>query len=166
MKLYRIIFIVAVVLVSKLTHAQVAIVNSQKVITSMPVFKKLDTLVNNEKERYTLEYNKKQVIVNRSFAIADSLFKIDQKAGSTLKAINEAQAADKELKAFAETANKKVFEYKQFLEQPYIDKIMLAIKTIAVSKKLMMVVDEKTIGSFYINPIVDITNDVIKVLKK
>lgn len=163
---FYIFFLLTVTLLSSNSKAQIAIVNSQKIISSMPVFKKIDSLVNVENERYTLEYNKKQVLANRYFEIADSLYKIDQKASSTIKAVNDSQTADKDLKTFSETANKKVAEYRQFLEQPHIEKIMAVIKTIAINRKLLQVIDKKSIELLYGDANYDITDDVIKQLKK
>lgn len=165
-KFYNIFFLLAVTLLSFNAQAQIAIVNSQKIISSMPVFQKIDTLINKEKNSYTSEFNKKQLLANGLLAVADSLYKVDKKAANTLKAIDDANAADKELKAYAEMANKKILEYKQLLEQPYIDKIMAVIKNIAITRKLMQVIEQRSIDLYYFNPTCDITEDVIKQLKQ
>ena len=157
--------IVVMLAIAYQSKAQLAVVNSQKVIASMKEFAKIDTLVAKETAGYTAEYNKKQATLNQLVKIADSLFKLDQKAEPTTKAIAQAQTADKDLKAYAEGANKKIADYKQLLTKPYTDKVMAVIKTVAIRGKYMQVIDSSTTNMLYLNPATDITEQVIKELK-
>jgi Skp family chaperone for outer membrane proteins len=145
--------------------AQLAVVNSQKVLASVPAIAKTDTLIAKETAGYAAEYNKKQIVLNQLVKVADSLYKLDAKSTITSKAIADAQAADKDMKAYAETSNKKLAEYKQLLQKPYIDKVMAAIKAVALRLKYMQVIDSSSVGVLYLNPVTDITEQVIKELK-
>ncbi len=146
------------------SQAQLAVINSQKVLASVPAFAKTDTLIAKETVGYTAEFNKKQGALNQLVKVADSLYKLDAKGANTTQAIVAAQVADKEVKAYADAANKKLADYKQLLQKPYIDKVMAAIKVVAMRRKLMQVIDS-TNNLLYVNPLGDITEEVIKELK-
>ncbi len=130
----------------------------------MPALAKTDTLIAKESAGYAAEYNKKQASLNQLAKLADSLYKIDAKSRATLKAIADAQALDKDMKTFADASNKKLLDLKQLIQKPYVDKVIAAIKTVAVRRKFMQVM-EGTNNLLYIDPITDITEDVIKELK-
>lgn len=144
--------------------AQLGVINGQKVLASMPAIAKTDTLIAKETAGYTAEYNKKQAFLNQLVKQVDSLYKIDAKSLATLKAIADAQALDKDLKTFAEASNKKLIDLKQLIQKPYVDKVMAAIKTVAIRRKFMQVIDNSN-SLLYVNPSTDITEDVIKELK-
>jgi len=163
MKNYIITILVLFSFASSL-KAQLAVVNSQKVIASMKEFAKIDTLVAKETSSYTTEYNKKQAELNKLVIYADSLIKVDAKSAAATKAITLAQTAEKDLKAYAEVANRKIAEYKQLLTKPYTDKVMAAIKAVALRAKYMQVLDSSTTNVLYLNPAADITQQVIKEL--
>ncbi|MCX2576141.1 OmpH family outer membrane protein [Pedobacter sandarakinus] len=146
------------------TKAQLAVVNSQKVIASMKEFAKIDTLVNREAASYTAEYSKKQGQLGKLVLYADSLQRLDPKSSTTTKAIADAQTADKDLKAYVEVANKKIADYKQLLTKPYTEKVVSVIKGVALRGKFMQVVDSATTNLLYLNPATDITALVIKEL--
>lgn len=146
-------------------NAQLAVINSKKVLLSVAAFAKTDTLIAKETAGYAAEYAKKQGQLNGLVKLADSLYRLDPKAPNATKAIADAQTADKDLKAYAESSNKKITEYKQLLQQPYIDKVMDAIKVVAVRLKYMQVLDSSSLGLLYLNPLTDITEQVIKELK-
>lgn len=145
--------------------AQVAVVNSQKVVASIKEFAKIDTLVAKETASYQIDFNKKQQLLNQSVATADSLNKIDAKSEATKKAISNAQALDKELKSYVEQSNKKISDYRNLLTKPYSEKVMAAIKTVATRGKYMQVLDSSSVNLLYLNPLSDITDQVIKELK-
>lgn len=151
-------------LFANLSKAQLAVINSAKVLSSVPAFAKTDTLIAKETAGYAAEYNKKQFALNQLAKVADSLYKLDAKSATTTKAIANVQAGEKELKVYADQSNKKLADYKQLLQKPYIDKVMAAIKTVAVRRKLMQVIDSST-NILYLNPLSDITDEVIKELK-
>lgn len=159
------LFIITIMFTAYQGKAQLAIVNSQKVLASVSAIAKTDTLIAKETAGYAAEYNKKQLNLNQLVKIADSLYKLDSKSTTTNKAIADAQTADKDMKAYAETSNKKLAEYKQLLQKPYIDKVMEAIKAVALRLKYMQVIDSSSVGVLYLNPLSDITEQVIKELK-
>lgn len=161
-KTILITFILSAIIVK--SHAQLAVLNSQKVMASIPAFAKTDTLIVKETARYTAEYNSKQQALNQLVKVADSLYKIDAKAAATTKAIADAQAFEKDLKAYADASNKKIAEFRNLVQKPYIDKIMAAIKVVAIRRKFMQVLDASN-SMLYVNPLSDITEDVIKELK-
>ncbi|MGE6220975.1 OmpH family outer membrane protein [Nubsella zeaxanthinifaciens] len=164
-KIKSLIILIAFFSLPGFAKAQLAIINSQKVLASMKEFAKIDTLVAKETATYQIDYNKKQQALNQLIVTADSLNKIDQKSEATTKAITKAQTADKELKSYAEQANKKIADYKQLLSKPYTDRVMTAIKTVAARGKFMQVLDSSSANLLYINPLSDITDQVIKELK-
>ena len=161
----KILLIFSLLFLAYQSKAQLAVVNSQKVVASMGEFAKIDTLVAKETAGYAAEYNKKQAILNKLASQADSLYKIDAKGANTAKAVSEAQTADKDLKAFGEMANKKIAEYKQLLTKPYSEKVIEVIKNIAIRGKYMQVLDSSATSILYLNPATDITEQVIKELK-
>lgn len=140
------LLLIALLIFALQGKAQLAIVNSKTVVASMSEFTKIDTLVAKETAGYAAEYNKKQLSLNKLITQADSLYKLDAKGPITIKAINEAQLADKDLKAYSEMANKKIAEYKNLLTKPYADKVMLAIKTVATRAKYMQVLDSSSVN--------------------
>ena len=146
-------------------NAQLAVINSKKVMLSVPAFAKTDTLIAKETAVYAAEYNKKQLLLNQLVKVADSLYKLNAKSELANKAIVDAQASEKDLKSYADVSNKKLLEYKQLLQQPYIDKVMDAIKAVASRLKYMQVIDNASVGMLYVNPLSDITNQVINELK-
>lgn len=159
------LFILALIFTTYQVRAQLAMLNGQKVMASMPAFAKTDSLIAKETAGYSAEYNKKQLVLNQLVKVADSLYKLDSKANATIKAVSDVQVADKELKTFADAANKKLADYKLLLQKPYIDKVMAAIKAVAVRGKYMQVLDIAAISVLYLNPLTDITDQVIKELK-
>ncbi|RZK93274.1 MAG: OmpH family outer membrane protein [Pedobacter sp.] len=145
--------------------AQLAIINGKKVTASMSEFAKIDTAVAKETAGYSTEYKRKQVLLNKLITTADSLFKIDTKGAPTMKAIADAQIADRALKAYSETANKKLADFRELLTKPYTEKVMAAIKAVANRGKYMQVIDVSVVSMVYVNPLSDITTQVINELK-
>lgn len=161
-KLTLFVFLLSIIITK--SQAQLAVVNSQKVIASIKEFAKIDTLVAKETSSYTAEYGKKQAELNKLVVNADSLIKVDAKSADAVKAITMAQTAEKDLKAYAEVANRKIAEYKQLLTKPYTEKVMAVIKAVAIRGKYMQVLDSSTTSVLYLNPLADITTQVIKEL--
>lgn len=131
----------------------------------MSEFAKIDTLVAKETANYNVEYKKKQINLDQLIKVADSLYKLKAKSATTIKAIADAQSSDKDLKAYAEMANKKIIDYKLLLTKPYTDQVIAAIKLVATRAKYMQVLDSSSVNMLYLNPITDITEQVIKELK-
>lgn len=161
----KIILIVVLCCAIVTVKAQVAVVNSKKIVASVKEFAKIDTLVIKETSSYQPEFNKKQQQLNQLVIIADSLSKIDAKSEATIKAIANAQALDKDLKSYVEQSNKKIEDYRNLLTKPYTEKVMTAIKAVATRGKYMQVLDSASINMLYLNPLSDITEQVIKELK-
>lgn len=146
-------------------QAQLATINSNKVFAALPQMAKLDTLVAKETEKYIQEFGKKRALVEQDYKLADSLYKLKPKDEATIKAIEKTKTTQKELQEYENTANKKVAEYKDLLYKPYLEKIDNAVKAVATRRKFMQVIDINAVPFVYINPISDITEEVIKELK-
>jgi Skp family chaperone for outer membrane proteins len=159
------LFSILILFITSSSIAQVAVVNSKKVVESMSEFAKIDTLVAKETANYNVEYKKKQINLDQLIKVADSLYKLKAKSATTIKAIADAQSSDKDLKAYAEMANKKIIDYKLLLTKPYTDQVIAAIKLVATRAKYMQVLDSSSVNMLYLNPITDITEQVIKELK-
>lgn len=160
----QIIFVISF-FATALSFSQTATINSKKVFEALPQMAKLDTLVTNENEKYIQEFGKKRALAQQEFQQADSLYKLKPKDEATIKAIEKAQTAQKELQEFETMANKKVAEYKDLLYKPYLEKIDTAVKAVATRRKFMQVLDMQQVPFVYINPTSDITDEVIKEIK-
>lgn len=146
--------------------AQMATVDSKKLFAAIPEMAKIDTLVTKEQNKYAEEYQKKRTTVIRLSKTADSLYQLKPKEETTKKTIEKAQTANKELQDYEMMANKKIAEYKDLLYKPYLEKINSAVKLVATRRKYMQVIDIMQVPFAYISTDADITNDVVKELKK
>lgn len=146
-------------------EAQLATLDSKKILSSIPEMAKLDTLVINETQKYSIEYEKKKIQVSKEYKIADSLYKLKPKEEATIKSIGKAQQSQKELQEYEVIASKKLTEYKNLLYKPYIEKVNSAIKIVAIRRKYQQVIDIWQVALAYLNPQADITEEVIKEIK-
>lgn len=157
------IFLVSLLL-GIVTQAQIATLDSKKVFEALPEMAKLDTLVAQESEKYIQDFGKKRVLAEQDYKLADSLYKLKPKDEATQKAIEKTKVSQKELQDFETMASKKIAEYKTLLFKPYLEKIDNAVKAVAVRKKIMQVIDIQKVPLVYLNPMSDITQEVIKQL--
>lgn len=148
------------------SFAQLATVNSSKVLSSIPEIKKMDSLVLNKQQSFAKAYNDKYDVTKRLLSIADSLQKISSTSAETVVATTKFKKAQKDLSKFEEEANKEVKEYSDSLMQPFYDRISTAIKVTAQNKSFKQVIDVQQVTFLYIDPTTDITEDVIVELKK
>lgn len=148
------------------TAAQVATIDSRKVLAAVPEIAKVDTLVAKEQKGYVDAITIK---INDGKAQQTAIEEMAKKnpKDPLLKAANEKlEAMAKEIREYNEKSGKKLEEYKNLLYKPYIDKINSAIKNVADRRKLMQVLDIQAVNIAYLNPSADITDDVIKELEK
>lgn len=148
------------------TAAQVATIDSRKVLAAVPEMATLDTLVAKEQKGYVDAITIK---INDGKAQQTAIEEMAKKnpKDPLLKAANEKlEAMAKEIREYNEKSGKKLEEYKNLLYKPYIDKINSAIKNVADRRKLMQVLDIQAVNIAYLNPSADITDDVIKELEK
>lgn len=144
--------------------AQVATLDSKKILATMPVFAKIDTLVLEETQKYTQEYAKKRYATQILLGIADSLYKKAPKDKKTEEAVLAADKSQQEFTALEKTINQKLADYKNLILSPYYDKVNAAVKAVATRLKYSQVLDIQQVPFVYIDPSKDITEEVIKQL--
>jgi Skp family chaperone for outer membrane proteins len=164
---FLVITIVCMLSVIKV-QAQVATVDSKKIMATMPVFAKIDTLVQEEYEKYTAQYNQKLELAKKLTQKSDSISKQTNPAAtasSIEEALAEAKKAQDDFRAFEKKVQQKVTEYKSFILNPYYSKINAAVKEVAMRLKYKQVMDIQAVNFAYIDPLADITDLVIKAMK-
>lgn len=142
--------------------AQVGVIDSKKIFESMPIIKKLDTMVAVEQFKYQKEYNDKNTKFQEAFKIADSFYKKNPNGPVTKTLVENAQRLNDDLKDFEKMASSKIQEYKAKLFQPHYDKVNVAVKAIAIKKGVKQVMDVQANSFVYVDISTDITEDVIK----
>ena len=146
--------------------AQVATIDSKRVFNSMPVFVKIDTLVQSETQKYSQEYMKKKLKAQLLITAVDSLQQLPARSGEAVRVLEAAQSATADLKQFEAGANQKVAEYKEILLKPYLDQVNRAVKITAQRLKYKQVLDVQQVPFVYVDVTSDITEAVIAELKK
>jgi Skp family chaperone for outer membrane proteins len=159
--------LLSAIFVSMITiaSAQLATINTQKVLVSIPEIAKIDTLVQAELSRLEVEFEKKKQAVLELEQIVNTPAKGNAKSKPNKQASEDLAAKQKELQDYQLEANKKYTEYRNLLYKPYIEKINNTIKTVAARRRVMQVIDLQQLTFIYINEEADITNEVIQELK-
>lgn len=146
--------------------AQVATLDGEKVLGSLPVLKRLDTMVSNEQGKYLKEYQTMQILYNQTYAKADSLYKTRPNESQTKEEIAKVQKLSEDMKAYENSVNAKMADYRALLFNPYYDKINSAVKAVAQRLKYKQVIDIQKVSFVYIDKTSDITDEVIRQLKQ
>jgi len=146
--------------------SQIAVINSKQVYQSIPQFVIADSLIHKEQQRLAQEYFKMKLKTQIQSGKADSLYRINPKDSATLGEIQLSQRMNLELVAFEKNANTQLDQFRDVMFTPYIDKVKMAVKTIADRLKYMQVIDISVLPMYYFNEKSDITTLVIKELKK
>ncbi len=146
--------------------AQVATISTKNLFAGMPVFAKIDTLVEGEAGKYSQEFVKKKFRAQLLVTAVDSLKGLPAKSAELETATAAAQAAIKDFKEYEASANKRIADYKEVLLRPYLDKVEGAIKVVARRLKYKQVVDTEQVSFVYIDASADITEAVLAELKK
>ena len=159
--------LVSAIFVSMITvaSAQLATINTQKVLLSIPEISKVDSLVQTELSRLEVEFEKKKQAVLELEQTVKAPAKGNAKSKANKEASEELATKQKELQDYQLEANKKYTEYRNLLYKPYIEKINNTIKVVAARRKVMQVIDLQQLTFIYINEEADITNEVIQELK-
>ena len=160
------LFLTLLSLASIAGKAQIATVDSKKVLQSVPAFAKIDTLIQEETQKYVQEFSKRRYRTQILLGVADSLQRLPAKNAGTEQAVETAQNAVKELQDYEAEANKKVGDYKELLIRPYLDKVNAAVKSVAVRLKYKQVMDVQQVPFVYTDSSTDITDAVIAALLK
>ncbi|MFV0471733.1 MAG: OmpH family outer membrane protein, partial [Paludibacteraceae bacterium] len=147
-------------------HAQVATINSQKILASIPQAATADTLAMQEQLRLSQEYTKMMRETQQQLGIADSLYRTNPTNAATTSAVEKAQKAKQDLVQFEQDANKKIADFRSVLLTPYIDKVNSAVKAVAIRLKYKQVIDTQTVPLAYLSDDANITEAVIEELKK
>ena len=161
----RNIITITFMLLCVLSHAQIATIDSKKIVASIPEMAKLDTLVVQESEKYAKVLGEKNALAQQDYRVADSLYRVKPKDQTTKKAIEKANASQKDFQNYQTLANQKVVELKNLLYKPYLEKINSVILAVATRKKIMQVLDIQQVSMVFYSPLGDITDEVIKELK-
>lgn len=146
--------------------AQLATLNSSKVLSSIPVMSHLDSLISKKQQTFAQDYNDEYFKTQRLIVTADSFKKAAPSATETLTATKKAEMAQKDLGLFETEANKIVKGYRDSLMQPYYNRVNAIIKEIAQKRNFKQVVDVQQVALLYADPSADITEEVIAELKK
>lgn len=147
-------------------HAQVATINSQKILASIPQVAKADTLAMQEQQRLSQEFGKMRYETQLQISVADSLYRVKPNDAVTKAAVEKAQKAKQDLVQFEQDANKKIADFRSVLLTPYIDKVNSAVKAVAIRLKYKQVIDTQTVPLAYLSDDANITEAVIEELKK
>ena len=159
-------FSIFLIAVSSKASAQLATLNSNKVISSIPKIKQIDSLILDKQQAYAQQYNDKYFTTQKILVAADSLNKIAPTTPEAATANQKADIAQKELQLFEEEATKTVKTFRDSLMQPYYDRINLIIKAVAKKHNYKQVVDMQQVSLLYADPSADITEEVIVELSK
>ncbi len=147
-------------------NAQTATLDSKRVLSSLDVFKKIDTLMAKEQLKYSKEYEIKKSTLEKTIAYADSLKLEKPKDKKTKEVIQRSKELQQELVDFENESKEKLIEYKSLIATPYYEKVDAIIKKIAQKLNYKQVFDTQAISFVYIDPETDITEIVINELKK
>ena len=147
-------------------YAQVATLDSKKVLASVPELVKLDTLIAKQQKDYQAEFSAKIKAAQIQKEIVEGLSKKNPNDVATKDAASKFEKLAKEAQEYQNDANKKLTDYKDLLYKPYLEKINNAVKTVAERRKFMQVIDIQSVSLVYLNSATDVTDEVIKELKK
>lgn len=150
------------------SQAQVATVDSKKIMATMPVFSQIDTLVQEETKKYVPDYKMKIEMTKKLIAKADSLITVTKNKKSldgSHPILSEAQKAQQDFVSYEKKIQKKLEDYRSFILTPYYTKIDTAIKAVATKLKLKQVFDIQTTNFVFLDPGTDITDLVIREMK-
>lgn len=151
-----------------IAHAQVATLDSKKIMATMPVFQKIDTLVQEESMKYSAEYRSKLELTQK---LSDSARRFSESLNTSRKSQDfrevseKAEKATADFKQYEQKVMKKIEEYKALILSPYYEKINKAIKAVALRLKYKQVMDIQSVSFAYLDPSADITEDVIKEMR-
>lgn len=148
------------------TVAQVAVMDSKKVLASIPQVLKADTLAAQEQERLNDEYNQLRAKTQAQLSLADSLYKLSPRDSATLRVVAASQKLSQQLQAYPQYANKKLGDYRNVLFTPYIDRVNSAVKIVAQRLKYKQVMDVQAVPFAWFDKATDITDLVIAELNK
>ena len=169
MKIKQTLTLILFGMTTLVAQAQVATINSQKVLSSIPEVAKIDTLSQKELTRLDAEFQLKQKAVQEQQALvaaAQAKSKSKSEAAKQLVEEMKLKTLQQESQDYQKKANKEYNDYRDLLYKPYIEKITTAIKTVAQNKKIMQVVDVQQVSFIYTDESADITGDVIRELQK
>jgi Skp family chaperone for outer membrane proteins len=153
-------------LVAQMSFAQVATVDSRKLIASLPQIAKADTMVLQKQNELNQVFEDRKALTQVHIRIADSLMRSRPKDSVSIKAVTRAREMAKELQELELEYNKQLTDYRSVLLTPYMDRINAAIKAVAIRRKFREVMDIQSSGLLWFDPAVDITADVEAALKQ
>lgn len=160
----RIILIIIFCVPGYFSKAQVATINVAKVMKSMPMLLKSDTLIEVERQRYIPALQQMINTYNSKAQYYDSIASIKSTTEVKLE-VSELKKLQDSILSYQKNAEEKIADYKQVLQQPYYEKIQKAIDNVAKRLKYKQVMDIGEVRFVYISPLSDITDLVIKEIK-
>lgn len=151
----------------------VAHVNSDEILKSMPDYAAAQTKLENEAKRHKTEIERQQAEIQSTYEKAmKEMQAVQSKSEAEKKAVAEKlkpveadlQAKQKVLNEYQQTATKKLGEMENSLIKPIHDKIKEAIKAVGDAKKIGYIIDAATAAPsgllLYFDGGKDLTNDV------
>lgn len=158
------LFILLTVITTNL-NAQTAIIDTKKIYSSIPEFAKIEELIEKDRIEKEEKLNLKSKELKDLQAAALILVEKDPKSKIAIEAEEKYQKFLTETNDLLQELSNKHKDYKNLLYKPYQNNINAAVKSIAINKKYMQVIDIQDVHFVYVNPISDITEEVIKALK-
>lgn len=161
-------FMIASILLVTLSFAakaQVATIDSKKLLGALPEIAKADTLYAKEYDRYRKEYQTLYDSTKDLIKLADSLNKVAPKDELASKSIKTATEQLAKLKLLEQESNSKLLNYKQELIKPQKDRVIAAINKLAKELKYKQVLDVQLVNVTWLDPATDITDLLIKSLR-
>lgn len=164
--MHKIIFFIVGSFIAKSLIAQIAVMDSRKVLASIPQVLKVDTLLAQEKQRLSQEYSQLRYKTQVQLGIVDSLYRLNPKDSVAMKMLDESKFLNVKLNEFQMQANKKLEDLNNVLLTPYLEKVNVAAISVAIRLKYRQVLDVQSLPFLWIDSNTDITDKVIAELKK
>jgi Skp family chaperone for outer membrane proteins len=147
------------------SFAQVAVVDSRKLIAAVPQIAKADTLVAQKQQELSADFQARSEYVERQAVQADSLLRLRPKDSLSIQKATQARTLIEDLRKLQQSYNKQLEDYRSLLLTPYYDRINAAIKAVAIRRKQTQVIDLQFNSLLWFDPATDITEQVIVELK-
>lgn len=146
-------------------QAQVAVVNTNKILAALPEIKKADSLYSLQARKYQNDYQLRYNSTRSAILFADSLNKMDPKADAAVKATKAASEQLDQLKVLEQQSNAKITELRSKLLTPHLEKLNAVIKAKAAQMKYKQVLDIQQLGTTKPGATTDITDAIILAYK-
>lgn len=146
-------------------QAQVAVINTKKLLAALPEVRKADSLYNAQVRKYQTDYQLRFNATKATILFADSLNKVDAKAEAAVRATKIANEQLEQLKVLEAQSNTKITALRNQILTPHLNKVNAQIQAKVAEMKYKEVVDSQGTGSVGQGAGTDITDAIILALK-